>query len=118
MLDQRVDGVFVTALRLVGEAMALEIQGDDPESGGGERGHVVSKSVHGATPTVYQQNRRRRGLSALHHPNSLPRIEPRKTHAICRIAGGKHFARTKNAAPTKPDHQIRSIQFLCPGAYP
>ena len=72
MLDQRVDGVFVTALRLVGEAMALEIQGDDPESGGGERGHVLSKCVHGATPTMHQQNRRRRRLSALHHPDPYP----------------------------------------------
>src|SRR5436853_7181528 len=70
MLDQTINRVFIARLRLVGQAMPLEIRRDRAKSGGGERGQIVSKGVGGAAPAVHQQHRRRFRVSSFYNPNS------------------------------------------------
>jgi hypothetical protein len=95
MLDERVYGVFVGRNRLVRQPVPLEIDGNHSEPRVGERGDVQPEYIDRAAPSVNEHDWRRLRITTLDYSHFQTGAQSRKAHAICRIAGGKHFAGTE-----------------------
>src|ERR1700693_1916258 len=95
MLEERVYRVFIGCNRLVRQPVSLEIDGDHPKPAIGKDGHVAPEYINRAAPPVNEHDRRRGRIATLHHSHFQAGVQSREAHAISRIAGGKHFARTE-----------------------
>src|SRR6266513_1360200 len=113
MIDERVDSVLGSRHWLVRQAMSLQVNSNGTKASLGECRHIAAKHVRGAAPAMHQHDWRRSRISPLDCANHYSGAKARQTHAISRVAGGKHLAGAENATATESDHRIRSIQFLC-----
>ena len=113
--DERLDRVLSLAERLEREAVAFDIDRDRAEACVRDHRKIPPIDIDRASPTRYEQNRRRGRVSSFNDAHLYSGAKPRIMHAIGGVARRKHLAGTQTSATNGSDHQIRSARFLCRG---